>query len=287
MTALDLVKEGDLDGALAALQNEVKADPADAKLRVFLFQLLSTLGDWHRAVAQLRICAQLDVAATPMAQTYREAIACELVRERVFRGETGPLVFGEPQQWIALLIEALGVLARGDVAGARSLREEAFEHAPSTPGSLNGERFAWIADADMRLGPVLEIILNGRYYWLPFNRIVSIKIEKPVDLRDRVWTPVVVKVSAGGEMPGFIPTRYPGAAGLTDHRLKLARATEWVDIGGETYVGHGQRVLATDSAEVALMDVRELTLDVEVTEEAAEDAAAPVKADDTSAVEHD
>ncbi len=290
MTALDFVKDGDLDDALAALKDEVKADPSDPKNRVFLFQLLCAIGDWTRAVAQLQICAKLDVAAMPMAQAYREAIACELVRDRVFRGETGPLVFGEPQQWIALLVESLGLLARGDAASAKALRDQAFADAPTTSGTMNGDRFSWIADADMRLGPILEIILNGQYYWLPFNRIVSLKIEAPTDLRDRVWTPVVVTVAAGGEMPGFVPTRYAGTIETGDSHLKLSRATEWVDIGGETFVGHGQRVIATDVAEMALMDVRDLTLDVELMPDDAAsggDAAGTPGGDDSAAVGHD
>jgi len=163
------------------------------------------------------------------------------------------------------------------------------ELAPATSGTLNGDRFAWIADADMRLGPVLELILNGQYYWVPFNRIASIKIEPPADLRDRVWTPVTVTVASGGEMPAFIPTRYPGAPGLADNRLKLSRATEWVDVGAETYVGHGQRVLATDIAEIALMDVRDLVLDVETPAgaETAGEATADPAGGESSAVGHD
>ena len=35
--------------------------------------------------------------------------------------------------------------------------------------------FEWIADADDRLGPVLEAIVNGRYYWVPFERVRRIQ----------------------------------------------------------------------------------------------------------------
>ena len=40
MTASDLLKAGDVTGALAALQAEVRGNAADPKLRIFLFQLL-------------------------------------------------------------------------------------------------------------------------------------------------------------------------------------------------------------------------------------------------------
>ena len=81
MSPEDHLKAGDPEAALAALQAKVRADAADPKLRVFLFQLLCVLGDWKRAIAQLKLCAELDAGLTLMARTYREAIICEVYRE--------------------------------------------------------------------------------------------------------------------------------------------------------------------------------------------------------------
>lgn len=265
MDAIEHLRGGDLGGALKSLQDQVRKAPSDAKLRIFLFQLLSVMGDWDRALTQLRVCGQLDAQAVPMSQTYREAIGCEFVRERVFRGETAPLLFGEPKQWLALLLEALGALGRGNYQAAADLRAQAFEMAPATSGTANGEAFEWIADADMRLGPVLEIIMNGRYYWAPFNTIRALKLEEPTDLRDRVWTPGELTWTNGGQVPVLIPTRYPGVDTFPRDGLKLSRETEWSDVGGETYVGLGQRVFATDRADISIMDLRHLALDVEAT----------------------
>lgn len=262
MTAEDRLREGDLGATLSELQASVRKNPADAKLRIFLFQLLCVLGDWDRALTQLRVCGELDVSTLAMVQTYRELIACEMVREKVFAGKTTPLVFGEPAQWIALLIEALKPQASGDVAAAAALRGEAFELAPAVSGEIDGAPFAWIADADMRLGPVLEIVVNGKYYWAPFSTIAELKLEAPSDLRDRVWTPVQVTWANGGELVAFIPTRYPGAPASDDDAVKLARKTAWADVGGETFIGAGQRLFATDSGDVALLDARSIKLDV-------------------------
>jgi protein involved in temperature-dependent protein secretion len=55
----------------------------------------------------------------------------------------------------------------------------AFELAPSTAGTIDSAPFEWIADADMRLGPVCEAIINGRYYWLPFSHLSRVDIEAP------------------------------------------------------------------------------------------------------------
>ena len=40
----------------------------------------------------------------------------------------------------------------------------------------------------------------------------------------------------------------------------MARTTEWVDRDGDTHIGLGQRLLATDQGEFPLMDVREIEL---------------------------
>jgi type VI secretion system protein ImpE len=266
MTAEDKLKNCDLDGALADLQDAVRKDPADAKLRIFLFQLLSVLGQWKRALTQLAVAGDLDAKALPMVQTYREAIQCESLRAQAFAGKTTPLIFGEPEEWIALLLEALKVGAGGNHEAASDLRDRAFEAAPTTSGRLDGKPFEWIADADMRLGPVLEIVVNGRYYWVPFHRISKIEIEEPADLRDKVWTPVYLTWANGGAAVGLIPTRYPGSEEDTDSAVRLARKTYWQECPGETYQGLGQRLLATDEGEFPLMDLRNIELDVAVEE---------------------
>jgi type VI secretion system protein ImpE len=258
----ELLKANDPDGALKALQDMVRANPSDGKLRIFLFQLLCVLGDWKRAVTQLKLCAELEASALPMAQTYREAIICEVFRERVFAGEKAPLIFGEPQEWLALLVEANKVLAQGDPAKAATLRETAFDAAPAASGHVDGVAFEWIADADMRLGPVLEIIIDGKYFWMPFSSIETLKIDPPVDLRDAVWTAVTLRLRNGGESVGLVPTRYPGTTGAADGAARMARVTNWADAGSETYLGTGQRLLTTDQGDLALMDIREITLDL-------------------------
>ena len=276
MSAEDLLKSGDLDGALAALQADIRADAANPALRIFLFQLLSVRGDWNRAIAQLKLSAEMDGTATHMAQTYREGIICEVYREKVFAGEKDPLIFGEPAEWIALMVEALKSNIAGNNEQAAETRARAFEQAPSLSGKINGEPFEWIADADMRLGPLLEVIVNGRYFWMPFTSIAKAKFEDPIDLRDAVWTPAEIKLANGGDIVALIPTRYAGTVENGTNNDRLARSTQWVDLGAESYAGLGQRLLTTDLGDTALMDVRLLEMDVEVPEEA---AAEPAHAD--------
>ena len=261
MLAEDSLREGRLSDTLTQLQEAVRKDPANPKLRVFLFQVLAVMGQWERAMAQLNVAGEMDAANLVMAQAYREAIRCEVFRSEVFGGQKTPLVFGDPQQWIALLLEALKLTAQGRHQQGRSMREQALNTAPATHGQIDGSSFDWIADADSRLGPVLEAIVNGRYYWIPFYQIHKIHIEAPADLRDVVWTPAHFTWANGGEAVGLIPTRYPGAEQSDDAMIRLARKTEWEALGEGVFRGLGQRMLATNDNDYPLMDIREITLD--------------------------
>jgi len=259
-TPQEFLAAGDPAQALAALQQQVREKPGDAKLRVFLFQLLSVLGQWERALAQLDVCGQLDHGTLSMVNTYREAIKCEAVRAAVFAGKTTPVVFGQPTQWVAMLIEALAQEAQGNAAQATHLRARALEAAPVTPGTLDGTAFDWIGDADSRLGPVLEVVLNGRYTWVPFDALSAITIEAPEDLRDMVWAPVQLTFANGGQTVALVPTCYPGTREQADGALKLARGTTWSGLGDDQYAGLGQRLISTSGPEAALLDAREIRL---------------------------
>ncbi len=258
---------GDPATTLKDLQEQVRKNPASAELRVFLFQLLAVEGSWDRALTQLKVAGELDAGALAMVQTYREALLCEALRDEIFGGERSPLIFGQPESWIALLVEALRLGAAGEAERSQQIRSEAFDTAPATRGAIDGQPFEWIADADPRLGPVLEAIVNGRYYWIPLSRIREIRFDPPADLRDLVWMPAYFTWANGGESVGLVPTRYPGSQASPDPQIRLARRTEWVDRGAELFVGLGQRMLATDTGEYPIMDVRAIRLE---TGEAAE-----------------
>jgi type VI secretion system protein ImpE len=268
MQAEEYLRQGNLSEALSELQNSIRQDPANVKYRIFLFQLLSVMGQWERALTQLSVAGEMDASTLAMVQTYREAIQCEAFRKSVFSGQRSPLVFGEPEHWIALLIEAARLTALGEVAQADALRDEAFEAAPTSQGTLTTgsedasqtHSFQWIADADPRLGPMLEAIVNGRYYWIPFHRIRRIDLDPPADLRDVVWMPAHFVWSNGGETVGLIPTRYPGTESVEDDLLRLARKTEWTE-QDQTVAGWGQRMLATDVDEFSLMEIRQVTFE--------------------------
>ena len=261
MLAEEQLRAGELDAALSDLQAEIRRQPVNPRYRIFLFQLLSVLGQWDRALNQLKVIGEIDASALPMVHTYREAIRCEMLRQRVFAGTAIPLVVGEPNRWLALLIEALRLMAFGDYERARPLRDEAFALAPTTAGAVNGAPFEWIADADIRLGPVIEAIMNGAYYWVPFDRLRAIRITEPADLRDMVWAAAELDWPNGGTTVALVPTRYSGSEASGDAAIRLARRTDWREPEASVFLGLGQRILATDSSEYPLLEVREIALE--------------------------
>src|SRR3954469_2781589 len=131
------LKGGDPAAALVHLQERVRANPSDSRLRIFLFQLLCVTGQWDRALTQLGVASNLDPEALPMAQTYGDAVRCEAIRDQVFAGKKSPLIFGEPEQWLALLIESLLVAGGGDAQRSAELRAMAFDAAPTSSGSVD------------------------------------------------------------------------------------------------------------------------------------------------------
>jgi type VI secretion system protein ImpE len=254
-------RAGDLAACLSSAQAAVRSKPSDAPARVFLAQLLMVLGQWERALQQLKVVEELDASTLPFVRTYQTAVQCERLREDVIAGRRAPLVMGEPGRWLAKLLQANQLLANGECAAASQLGEQAFAEAPGSPGVLNGERFEWIADMDSRLGPTLEMFVNGKYYWVPVQQIQALKIEAPADVRDLVWLPAEVTWVTGGETVALLPARYPGTERESDPQVALGRRTEWKEVADGTFVGIGQKVLATDVSETALLEFRDLRLD--------------------------
>ena len=285
MASIDLAMQFSSADPLAHfddLRKMIQKQPQRSDLRIFLFQIYCVQGEWMKAGTQLDVLLELDPSSKPMVETYREALRCEALRRDVFDGKRSPLVLGAPPDWLALMIEALRVDAEGRPDAAAELRARALEAAPATSGKLDDAPFAWLADADSRLGPVIEAIINGKYYWVPVSRLMRVEIDKPADLRDFVWTPATLTLENGAANVALIPTRYPGSEKETDQALRLARATDWREQPGGAWHGVGQRMLTTDQAETALLDVRVLTFDVVLDEASGSRDAADAEGDATT-----
>ena len=253
----DLLRSGDLDGARSVLIEDVRRKPGDVPTRLFVFQLMSLLGEWDKAAKHLGVLAQLSPEAAMLAVVYGQAIAAEREREAVFAGTSTAIVHGGPC-WADGIAEALQHQAHGRYDAAQVARDAAFAQAPDGAGKIDGKPFDWIADADARFGPCIEAIIGGRYGLLPFDAISGLTSEGPKDLRDIVWYPVEIAMKAGTSVAALLPARYPGIP--ADPAERLARATHWHD-GPTGQTGSGQHLWTlSDGEDCGLLSVRSLVL---------------------------
>lgn len=252
---------GTISGSLENLKEKIRKEPARPELRTYLFQLLCVTGEYERAMTQLNVAADMDDGNKLMAQACGPLLNCEMLREEIFNGRHSPLVFGEPEKWMGLMIQALTLDGKKEHEAAKGIRDMAIDLAEPVPGSINGEPFEWLADADSRLGPVLEIIVEGRYYLAALSNIKKMEISPPSDLRDVVWLPVSIVWKNDGQSVGFIPSRYQGSVEAKEDDILLGKKTLWKEACKDVFFGQGQRMLATERQDYPIMDVREIIFD--------------------------
>ena len=258
MDAESLLRDGDLAGARSALAGALRRAPGDVALRQFFWQLIAVAGEWDKAEQQLRALTAAEPKALMLGNVYGQAIAAMRQREAVIAGRERAVSLVGSEPWVEGLIDAVQATGQG-AADAAARGEAALADAPATPGSLDGAAFAWIADADVRFGPMLEAIIGDRYGFVPFAALKRVKVAEPIDLRDKVWLQVELETRSGQTSMAFVPVLYPGTAATGDAGLMLARRTEWIETAGIEH-GLGQRLLATDADEAGLLDVRDIRL---------------------------
>jgi type VI secretion system protein ImpE len=258
MSEKKMLFSGTISGSLESLKQEIRKDPAKPELRTYLFQLLCIAGDYERAMTQLNIAADMDDMNKLMAGVCRPLLNCEALREEIFNGRHSPLIFGEPEAWIGQMIQALTLDGKKEHKAAKQMRQKALELAEPVAGTINQEPFEWIADADSRLGPILEIIVEGKFYFTALSNIKKLEIAPPCDLRDVLWLPVSVVWKNDGQSVGFIPARYQGSVESKENAVLLGRKTIWNEVYKDVFWGLGQRMLATEKQDYPIMDVREV-----------------------------
>jgi type VI secretion system protein ImpE len=234
----ELYRAGHLQAAIDAVSQELRVHPTDTARRTFLFELASFAGNWDRALRQLDVLAGGGNMAEAGTLLYRAAIQNERVREHMF--------------------------ATGDFPAAPA-------PAPVS-GTLNGQPFLAIEDADPRLGARLEVFAGGRYLWLPFAHLASLRVQAPAHLRDVRWP--TARVATGPSVRDLdlgevvLPALTPGAWRQEDPEVRLGRATDWEELPDGDFAPVGQKVLRVhgpafggdEGTLVPLLEVRELVV---------------------------
>ena len=264
VTTEELFQAGRLDDAISAQTAEVKANPSDAERRYLLFALLCFQGNLERADRQLDALGMQDPKLEMATSIYRNLLASELDRTRVFGQDARPVLPPDAPDSIEPRLEAL----RNQRAGMEfaSLLEKAREAESAVSGRLSDAPFGGIEDLDEFLGPVLEVYAGGRYLWMPFSCLRRLQLTPPVHLLDLLWIRAEITDSQGNDAHVHLPALYAGSANSGHESIQLGRVTEWEDLDG-TYRGRGQKLFQLASADsgdpvdLPILEMRELQLD--------------------------
>jgi len=172
----------------------------------------------------------------------------------VLKGTETLVCFGPVTTWLEHFKPVFSLLAASQISEAAEATAAGLQIAPSLKGKINGEPFEWLCDADSRFGPILEVMLQGGYAWLPLENIEKLEFEPIEDLRDLVWRAVNITLKNNGVLLAFVPVRYPLTNTTTDAE-KLSRHTTWEQPENEFYIGQGQRIWMTDQAEYLFSEI--------------------------------
>jgi type VI secretion system protein ImpE len=228
MGAKELFQAGKLNEAVQALGAEVRDNPTDVRRRTFLFELLCFQGEYDRAEKHLHVLADASPDAQMGAVLYFSALHAERVRHDLFAKKEFPDAPVSGQ-------------ARG--------------------GTLDGNPFESLEDADPRVGARLELFAAGAYLWIPLEHVESIEIQAPKRLRDLLWIPALVRTGPAfrgtelGEV--LLPVLAPFSSRHADESVRLGRATEWQESDGLS-VPLGQRMFSVDGEDVPILEIRKV-----------------------------
>jgi type VI secretion system protein ImpE len=259
MTVDDLYRAGQLQAAIDAQVQEVKAHPADHSKRLFLFELLVFSGDLDRARRQIDAIQYGDVDLDMAVQSYRKLLDAETGRRNLFAEGLPPSFLGEPPDHVRLRLEAVEKLRAGQPAEAAEVLGRAVEATPPVRGQLNGKPFEFLRDVDDLFGGLLEVMAQGKYFWVGLEQVVSLGIGAPRFPRDLIFVPARLEMKEeAGDV--FLPALYPRSHEHPDDRVKLGRLTEWNTPEGGPTLGVGTHTFQVDEDDISLLEWRELRL---------------------------
>jgi type VI secretion system protein ImpE len=256
--AKELLDAGHLSAAIEQLNHEVRAHPTDTQGRTFLFELLCFAGDYQRAARQLEVLGHQSTTAEVGVQVYRNVLAAEEARQRLFTQGLCPHFLFPPPPYVPLHLEAINRLRDNQPAEARALLEQAERSRPQVAGRLAAQPFHDVRDSDALLAPFLEVFVHNQYVWLPWEQVQHLTVPAPQKLRDLLWLPAMLEAHAGAVGGVFLPVLYAGSSAHADDQVKLGRMTDWQDAGAGVVRGLGQHLLLLDENDQPLLEVREM-----------------------------
>ena len=254
---------GRLNDAVAAATDEVRNNPTRLETRTTLFEFLSFCGELDRAEKQLDVVGQQDAKSEWAVQVYRNVLAAERNRRRLWSDGLAPEFLLDPPEYVQWHLQAINRLREGNLSEANELLAKSAEHRSDVLATIGESPAAAFQDCDDVLAPVLELIILRDYVWLPLEHVRELEIMKPERPRDLIWIPVRLVLQDDSQRRGYMPVLYPGTHQHPDDQVKLGRKTDWQETDSGPVRGIGQKMFLHGEDAISLLELGEVRFGAE------------------------
>jgi type VI secretion system protein ImpE len=259
MNASELFQAGRLGEAIAAATDQVKRNPADASRRGLLAELLCFAGEGEKADRQLDALGELDPQSVLGIAMFRQLIRAEQARRQFFTEGRVPELLDKPSERLGLHLDASIRIREGQHGEAAALLARAEQLRPRSQVVSEGQAFDDIRDLDDLTASFFEVCTtNGKYYWIPMERVELIEFRPPVRPRDLLWRRVHMVVAGGPDGEVYLPALYAGTHAETEDQLRLGRSTDWREADGGPVRGVGQKMFLLGDETRGILAINDL-----------------------------
>jgi len=263
MNAREYYQSGQLDNAVKAIVDDVKKNPTDTNRRGFLSELLLISREWDRADKQLDMIGHQNPEAMMGIMLWRQIIRAGQARDQFITNGRVPEVFEVPDDLVQLYLKASILIRDDNKTDAMKLLEQAEESRPPLSGELDGAKFSDFRDLDDCMPGVFEVFTsNGKYYWIPFSRVISIDFFAPESALDLVYRRAHLEISGDGpDGEVYVPATYLTVPEEDREAFLLGRTTDWIGEEGEPVMGAGQKMFYVGEQAKTILEMQRIKFD--------------------------
>ena len=277
MHALELFNAGKLVEAIEAARDHVKSKPTDYGARLIFAELLCFQDEFERADKQLETVFMQSAEMNLATGVHRQLIRAATERASVFNEGAVPSFLAPIDGIVETQLKVLTLFRGGQGEEAAELLDETVEtYVGQLACTAGDDEFVGFRDLDDRVAACLEVFTTaGKYYWIPWHRLISVQFQPVKRPRDLLWREASISVRQGPDAIVYVPTRYFGTTADDGEDAMLSRATLWNE-GPGLATGIGQRLFAIgEEDELAILDCDDLTFDggVSAEQDASDDAS--------------
>ncbi|MDD4268209.1 MAG: type VI secretion system accessory protein TagJ [Pirellulales bacterium] len=259
MNPSELFQAGRLGEAIAAATDQVKRSPADGGRRGLLAELLCFAGALEKADRQLDALSELDPQSALGVAMFRQLIRAEQARLQFCTEGRVPELLDKPDERVELHLAASIRIREGQQGEAAALLAQAEQLRPRSRGVSESRPFDDIRDLDDLTASFFEVYTtNGKYYWIPMERVERIEFRPPVRPRDLLWRRAHMAVAGGPDGEVYLPALYVGTHAAAEDQLRLGRSTDWRQPGEGPVRGVGQKMFLLGEETRGILAINEL-----------------------------